>query len=261
MPVISQSESFKDDFENEKEYNNFYAKIAKGEVFKTASLNSVELTEHFLSLLKLEKDIIHFSISSGLSLTHSVAKEVADKLNAESKNKIYIVDTLSATQGQNLLVHYAIDLRDAGVFPHEAFDKISSAVNNLDVSFFVTDFDCLKRGGRIGGAQAVIGKLVGIRPILDFDKLGKLRVVQKVIGNKKALLALSSKLEDYDEQMGLPIFIAHTGEMNLVEGLQAEITKLYPNAKVIKNYIGPTIGAHVGNNALGLVFLGKKERE
>lgn len=260
MTVIKDDDTFKDDFKTIEEYENFYKQIEGGQVFKTASLNSAELTEHFKKLLKTGKDVIHFSLSSGLSLTCDVAKETAEKLNAKSNNKVYVVDSLSATQGQNMLVHYAIRLRDAGEFPHEAFKKLEKAVNYIAVAFYVTDFDCLKRGGRVSGAQAVIGKMIGIRPVLDFDKQGKLRVVSKVIGNKKALLALSSKLKNYDPSLNLPIYIAHTGNFDVVKELEIAILQMYPNVEIVKNYIGPTIGSHTGQGALGLVFLGKKER-
>ncbi|MGI5842210.1 MAG: DegV family protein [Christensenellales bacterium] len=261
MTVITEEETFKDDFSSLEQYDNFYKEIGEGKIFKTASLNSFELEEHFTNLLKQDKDIIHFSLSSGLSVTYNVTKEVAERLNQNNNRKIYVVDTLSATQGQNLLVKYAIKLRDENVFPHEAYNKLVEVVKHLDVAFFVTDFDCLKRGGRVSGAQAVVGKLVGIRPVLDFDTVGKLRVVSKVIGNKKALAALCSRLENYDEEMGLPFFITHTGNFDVAQELTAMVKEKYPNAPILEKYIGPTIGSHTGQGALGLVFLGKGERK
>lgn len=259
MTVIKGDDTFKDDFLTIEEYQNFYTQLGSGQVFKTASLNIVELTEHFESLLKSGKDVIHFSLSSGLSVTYDVAKETAEKLNAKSNNKVYIVDTLSATQGQNALVQYAISLRDKGEFPHEAFDKIVEAVNQVFVAFYVTDFECLKRGGRVSGAQAVIGKMIGIRPVLDFDESGKLKVVSKVIGNKKALMAISNKLDEYDQTLNQPIYIAHTGNFDAVNDLETIVKNKYPNVEIVKNYIGPTIGAHTGQGALGLVFLAKRK--
>lgn len=260
MTVIKGEETFKDSFESHDEYENFYKQIGGGQVFKTASLNTFEVTEHFQSLLKSGKDVIHFSLSSGLSVTYNVTKEVANKLNVNSNNKVYIVDTLSASLGQNMLVDYAIKLRDSGKFPHEVYDKMLEAVKHIDVGFYVTDFDCLKRGGRVGGAQAVIGKMMGIRPVLDFDAEGKLRVVSKVIGNKKALSVLTNKLDNYDAKTNLPIYIAHTGNFSAVAELEKIVNEKIPNVEVIKKYIGPTIGSHTGRGALGLIFLGKKER-
>lgn len=260
MTVIKGDETFKDDFTTIEQYNEFYKQLGSGTIFKTASLNNMEVTEHFEKLLESGKDVIHFSLGSGLSVTYDVAKEAAEMLNAKNNNKVYVVDTLSATQGQNLLVNYAIKLRDGGEFPHEAYNKIMKLVNHVAVAFYVTDFDCLKRGGRVSGAQAMIGKMIGIRPVLDFDAKGKLRVVSKVIGNKKALLALVDKLEDYNKEMALPVFIAHTGNFDVVKELEEAIEAKLPGVEVIKNYIGPTIGAHAGQGALGLVFLGNKER-
>lgn len=260
MTVIKGENTFKDDFSSLKEYENFYKELSSGQVFKTASLNSVELSEHFEKLLKSGKDVLHFSLSSGLSVTYDVAKETADKFNAKNNNKVYVIDTLSATQGQNMLVQYAVKLRDAGEFPHAVYNKILELVKKMSATFFVTDFDCLKRGGRVSGAQAVIGKMMGIRPVLDIDTEGKLRVISKVIGNKKALHALLNKLDDYDEKANLPIYIPHSGNYDAVEELEKMIKLKFPMAEITKNYIGPTIGAHTGQGTLGLVFLSKKER-
>lgn len=123
MTVIAGDETFKDDFSSLDEYEDFYNQLNQGKVFKTASLNSVEVEEHFLNLLQQEKDIIHISLSSGLSVTCNVVKEVAEKLNAKNKNKIYVLDSLSATQGQKLLLHLGQQFRDEGMVAHEAFEK------------------------------------------------------------------------------------------------------------------------------------------
>ena len=189
-----------------------------------------------------------------------MVKDVAEKLNENSKNKIYILDSLSATQGQNLLLKMAERYRALELQAHDVYEKLKLAVLHLSVNFFVTDFDCLKRGGRVSGVQALIGKFAGIRPVLDFDKEGKLRVVAKVIGNKKALVTLSEHLKDYDMESQTPIFIAHTGNEDVVKELESIVRETYPQAEILKRYIGPTIGSHTGAGALGLVFLQKGER-
>lgn len=261
MTFIAGDETFKDDFSSLEEYQKFYEEISSGKVFKTASLNSFEVEEHFEKLLAEQKDVIHIALSSGLSVTYNVVKEVAERLNSKHKNKIYVLDSLSATQGQNLLVKLANEYGKQDMASHEVFERLEKVVQHLDVTFYVSDFDCLKRGGRVSGVAAAIGKFAGIRPILDFDTNGKLRVIGKVIGTKKALLSLAGHLENYDQEAGIPIYIAHTGNMEEVTELEQLITSKFPNVKVVKNYIGPTIGSHTGYGALGLVFVGKGERK
>lgn len=261
MTFIAGDETYKDDFSSLDEYKHFYEEISSGKVFKTASLNSVEVEEHFEKLLAEGKDVIHVSLSSGLSVTYNVVKEVADRLNQKNKNKVYALDSLSATQGQNLLVKLAIEYGKQNMAAHEVFERLKNVVNHLDVTFYVTDFDCLKRGGRVSGVQAAIGKFVGIRPVLDIDTEGKLRVVSKVIGTKKALIALAAHLSNYDNEANVPVYIAHTGNMDAVEEMTKLILEKLPEVKIVTNYIGPTIGSHTGFGTLGLVFLGKGERK
>lgn len=260
MTFIANDQTFQDDFSSILEYKQFYEQIANGTVFKTASLNAVEVEEFFTELLKQEKDIIHISLSSGLSVTYNVVKSVADRFNESNKNKIYILDSLSATQGQNLLLKIAEQCRNQNMHAHEVYEKLKCAVQHLSVTFFVADFDCLKRGGRVSGVQALIGRFADIRPVLDFDNNGKLRVIAKVIGNKKALATLSENLEKYDTESETPIFIAHTGNDDVVVELENTIKTMYSEVEVLKRFIGPTIGAHTGAGALGLVLLQKGER-
>lgn len=260
MTFLTDDETFKDDFSSLEEYKLFYDKISSGIIFKTASLNAVEVEEFFSKLLLDEKDIIHISLSSGVSVTYNVVKSVADRLNETNRHKIYVLDSLSATQGQNLLLKMAQIYREKDLSTHEVFEKLKWAVMHLSVNFFVTDFDCLKRGGRVSGVQALIGKFAGIGPVLDFDLSGKLRVVAKVIGNKKALVTISENLKNYDIESKTPIMIAHTGNYDVVAELENTVKTMYPHVEIMKRYIGPTIGSHTGAGALGLVFLQKGER-
>ncbi len=246
-------------FSTEEEYLKFFKEISNGKIFKTSSLNTVEVEEYFKNLLAEGKDIIHISLSSGLSASEKITEDVANKLNETNENQIYVIDSLSATQGQNLILKIALNLRQKQISAERAAELLRHYVGHLDVSFFVSDFDVLKRGGRVHGPQAFIGKLAGIRPILEFDQHGKLKVFQKVIGNKKAILTLFERTKNFDAISGFPFYIAHTGNYSEVTELENLLKKNFPNSEIYKRFIGPVIGSHTGCGALGLAFIGVKE--
>ena len=124
-------------------------------------------------------DILHVCLSSGLSVTCDVANQVAEEINKTSPNKVYILDSKSATQGQNAVLTYAMLLRNEGKTALETKEILEKEIKRLCVTFFLGDLEALKRGGRISGAQAAIAKMVQLRPVLKFDQEGKLQIIEK----------------------------------------------------------------------------------
>lgn len=175
-----------DDFSTLEDYNFFYNELKLGKQFKTAGLNPYDLEQYFLSLLEQGKDIIHISLSSGISGTCGIARHVAQELNATHENKIYIIDSKSATGGQDLVLGWARKLRDEGYEAKDAVVELENVVRRLNVGFYVGNLDSLRRGGRISSLAATVGKMLQLRPMLEFDKEGKLQVIDKVIGTKKS---------------------------------------------------------------------------
>ena len=224
MSYICEDEVLHDEANSFEDYENFYNEMRNGKVFSTTGLNVFEVREYFEYLLKkYNSDILHISLSSGLSGTYNIVQSVADELNENSENKIYVFDSLCATQPQNVLVQYAKSLRDTEMSANEAMEALSNEVQHLMVYFFLNDLDALKRGGRISGIQAMMGKALQLRPLLTFDSEGKLRVIEKIMGTKKAIKTLMDKLVgQYDENAEFPITLAYAGE-NYVNELKNDI--------------------------------------
>lgn len=262
MKFIEESIIHSDNYNSEKEYANFYANLAKGIQYSTSGLNFAEVEEYFKSILEnTNLDIVHISLSSGLSLTCGVVKSVAEQLNSVYKNKIYVVDSLSATCGENLVLETALNCRNNVLDAKTTVEICNDIVNHLDVSFFVSDMDCLKRGGRINGFSAMIGKLANIRPEIIFDEEGKLKVIAKHLGTKKALNSLFSKFkQNYSKELNSSVYIAYTDNKDLAMDLQNLIIAIAPAVKINLQQIGPVIGSHTGSSAIGLVFAGQKKR-
>lgn len=254
LVYIEGEETHIDDFSTIEDYNFFYNELKLGKQFKTAGLNPYDLEKYFLSLLEEGKDVIHISLSSGISGTCGIARHVAQELNATHENKIYIIDSKSATGGQNLVLGWARKLRDEGVEAKDAVVELENVVRRLNVGFYVGDLDHLKRGGRISALAATVGKMLQLRPLLEFDKEGKLQVIDKVIGTKKAIMKLADRLTKNGVVAGTPIYITCSGNFAQVGELKNLIEAKVENPTIIVNFLGPVIGSHTGPDLLAIMF-------
>ncbi len=256
LVYIEDDNTYYDNFDSTEDYFGFYDELKAGRQYKTAGLNPYDLEQHFLELLKHGKDVIHVSLSSGLSGTYGVAKHVAENINKTSKNKIYVLDSKSATGGQGIIVYRAKELRNQGLGAEEAYEKLKDIVSRLSVGFFVANLDTLRRGGRISPLAATVGKMLQLRPMLEIDTDGKLQVIDKVIGTKKAIQKLVERLNCELEENS-PIYITCSNNQPLVEELKIAINSKVKNPNIITNYIGPVIGSHTGPEILALIFIKK----
>ncbi|MCI6542605.1 MAG: DegV family protein [Firmicutes bacterium] len=262
MCYISDGEIYEDNFDTIEEYKYFYDEMKKGKMFSTTGLNPYQVKEYFLDILeKNKKDILHISLSSGLSGTYGITKGVADEINQTSKYKIYVLDSLCATQAQNAMLCYATLLRNQGKTAKEAMKVLEEATKKLIVEFFLSDLETLKRGGRISGAQAVMAKVMQLRPILHFDPEGKLQVIEKVMGSKKAIKCIFDNfLKCYDPNSPIPIFIPYSGDFTNAEEVKKMIEEKLGITNVIIGPVGPVVGSHTGPSLCGLIYLSKTNR-
>ena len=259
MSYIFEGEVYEDNFDSGEEYKFFYDEMKKGKQFSTTGLNPFQFKEYIQKILKREdKDVLHVCLSSGISGTYDVCQSVANEINSISKNKLYIFDSHSATQGQNALLAYATILRNQGLSALETLDLLNKAKDKLDVRFFLSDLETLKRGGRISGPQAVMAKVMQLRPILKFDKEGKLQVVEKVMGSKKAVKSLFDNfLKFYDKESPIPIFLAYAGDTTHAEELRKMIEERLGIVNIIIGPVGPVICSHTGPSLTAIVFMKK----
>ena len=250
-----------DNFTDYKQYVSFYEELKAGALSKTAMLNYEAHMAHFIKLAEEgAEDVVHFCISSGLARTHEVAKEAAADVKKQfPKFNVYVLDPLSATVGQGCLVRMALECRDKGMSAKETYDYVTGL--RLHVQHFIVadDLQYLKRGGRISAATAAIGGVLNIKPILSFDKEGKLEPIGKVRGAKKAISFIKEKMEKEGPDEHGYVFIVHTNNEPAAEELTEYVRERFhiePHTQIM----GPVIGSHVGPGAFALGYISKSER-
>ena len=251
-----------DNFTDHQQYVDFYNELRAGAFSRTSMLNYESHYTHFLKLAKEgAEEVVHFTISSGLSPTKTVAaKAAADVKKDFPKFEVYVVDPLTATVGQGALVRIALMDRNAGKTAKETYDHVNSL--RLHIQHFVVadDLNYLKRGGRLSAISAAVGGMLSIKPIISFDNEGKLFVLDKVRGTKKAISYIKAKIEKEDPDPDYNyVFIVHTDNSPCADELAAYVREKL-GIEPFVSIMGPVIGSHVGPNAFALGYISKSER-
>ena len=242
----------------ELEVQEFYKLLKEGAMPKTSQVNVGVAREHFEKYLKEKKDVLVIAFSSGLSGTYNSYCIAANELNEEYENKVYVVDSLCASLGQGLFLDYIIKFANKGKSIIETRDYAEELKLKIRHEFTVDDLFHLKRGGRVSATTAIVGSLIGIKPILHVDDNGKLIAIDKVRGRKASLKQLAKYFTENNDISDIePVFISHADAIEDANYLKDLILQVRPNIEVYINYIGPVIGAHAGQGTIALFYRGK----
>ena len=237
--------------------SGLYYKMRQGKKTSTSQINQTEYEEFFKELLKENKPILHIAFSSGLSNTYLSAVAAADKLNEKNKNKIYVIDSLSACSGQGMLAVLTSEFLKTANSIKEVIDFVDMTKMNLCHSFTVDNLKYLASGGRIKSSSAFFGNLLNIKPIMKVDDEGHLIVTNKVISRKKALNSIVDQfLQNHDKNNPL-CFISHA-DSYIDARFVATAIEAKSKVKPIITDLGPIIGCHSGPGTLALFYLTQK---
>lgn len=255
---------YPDDLGQSIPFEDFYRRMAEGSETKTSQINISEYLAHFERFLSQGKDILHVSLSSGISGTVGSAESAA--LIARERypeRKIYIVDSLGASSGYGLIMDTLADLRDGGMELDKLHEWVTDHRLELHHWFFSTDLSFYVKGGRISKAAGLFGGVLGICPLLNMDNLGRLIPRAKVRGKKKVISEIVDRMEryargglDYDGKCYISMSACMDDARAVADLVEARFPKL--NGKVEINWIGTTIGSHTGPGTVALFFWGEK---
>jgi len=238
----------------------FYDDLRNKEVAITSLVNVGQFMEFFESFLKQDKDILYIGFSSALSGTVQSARIAAETLkDIYPLRKIIIVDSLSASMGLGLLIYYAYLETQKGKSIEEVAQWVEDHKLNLCHLFTVDDLGTLKRGGRLSGAQALLGSLLKVKPVLHVSDEGKLVPIKKVRGRKTSLETLvdimKSSIIEPENQV---IFISHGDAIEDAKYTADLIQKNIGVKEFVFGFVGPVVGAHSGPGTIAVFFMGNK---
>ena len=252
-----------DECTTDADYKAFYDQIRAGKMPTTSQINVVEHEEYFTELCeKHDGDIVHLTLSSGLSSTYESACLAASNVNEKYGKRVYVVDSKGATVVQRIVVDEAERLRDGGASAEETVRLLEDFIAHVHVWFMTTDLMHLKRGGRVSGASAVIGTALNIKPILIINKNGGLSVVAKKIGVAKGMNYMLDMFNKYqaDCTTKAKVYIP-SADSEYADEMKQKLKTARPDCDVEIGWVGPVIGAHTGPNMVGVCLLSDKVRE
>jgi DegV family protein with EDD domain len=250
-------EEYKDNFGADMDPHIFYEKVRSGVMPTTTLINTERFLTHFRSYLEHGIDIVTIAFSSALSGTCQCAFQAAAQLREEfPERQIYVVDSLCASLGEGLLVYQAAKMRDSGLNAAELVDWLEKNKKRVVHWFTVDDIHHLRRGGRVSAAQALLGSLMKIKPVMHVDDEGRLIPVDKVMGRKKALVSIVDRLaERYDGSVKL-VFISHGDVPDEAYEVELMIKERLPGVEVHTHTVGPVVGAHSGPGTMAVFCFG-----
>lgn len=251
-----------DDLGKSMPLDKFYAAMVNGAETKTSQLNADEFIAYFTPFLEQGLDILHLTLSSGISGVVNSANLARDELAEKYPDrKIYIVDSLSASSGTGLFMDKLADLRDEGKSIDEVYQWAMDNRLKLHHWFFSSDLTFFVKGGRITKAAGWFGTALKICPLLNVDNQGRLIPRKKCRGKKRAMEECVKMMEQH-AQGGLDYagkcYISQSACLEDAQAVAAMVDAKFPrlNGKVEINTIGTTIGSHTGPGTVALFFWG-----
>ena len=237
----------------------FYDMLRSGVIPTTSAITEQKYREYFEPVFAEGNDILYVHFSAAMSATFGIMNGVVSELLEKYPGRrFYTVDTMGITIVSLLVVREVGDMLKAGRSPEEIVSWAAENVPCFSQYFFADDLKFFRRSGRVSGLAAVMGGIIGIRPIIYMDGEGKMVSIGKETGRQKALNRLLSYVEELgDDVASHRVIIGHTDAPELAENLRQLLVRKYGDIEIEIRVTNPTAGAHCGPNGVGVAFRSK----
>ncbi|MBR5540302.1 MAG: DegV family protein [Clostridia bacterium] len=258
---------YPDDLGQTVAFKDFYQAMRDGADTQTSQVNISEYLNYFTALLETGKDVLHVSLSSGISGSVNSARNAA-AIAAERfpDRKIYVVDSLGASSGFGLIMDKLADLRDDGMDIDELRQWVEDNKKRQHHWFFTSDLTFFVKGGRVSKAAGFFGGLLGVCPLLNVNHQGQLVPRSKIRGKQNVIREIVERMvqfADSGEQYADKCYMCHSDCYEDARAVADLVEARFPNlkGKVLINDIGTTIGSHTGPGTVALFFWGEERKD
>ena len=228
----------------------FYEKLKNHKELPTTSQPSIGYVTEKLEQLAEDFDaVISVHLSSGISGTFQAVLSAGEMVEGID---VYAYDSEASCFVQAFYVYEAVKLSKENKTPEEIIARLDEIKQSMRAYFMVDDLTNLTRGGRLSNAQAIIGSLLQVKPVLHFvDKL--IVPFEKIRTRKKAINRIIGMLESEAEKgKDLNVCFIHANDEASAQALEKAFKQKYPNIETSISYFGPVIGTHLGEKAIGV---------
>lgn len=254
--------NYEDDMgRNPEALPKFYGFLAEGKLPTTAQLNEFQYEMFFDNLLQ-QGDVLHIAFGSGMTASVQNAMLAAETLREKyPERRLVVIDSLCSSSGYGLLVDGAADLRDAGKSLDETADWVLAHRQNVHHQFYSTELKFYRRSGRMSGAAAAIGTVLGICPIMRLDDKGRIIAYDKVRGKKNAVARTVETMKRHaegGEAYSGKVFICHSNCPADAEATKAAVAAAFPHidGEIRICDIGTIVASHSGPGTVAVFFFG-----
>lgn len=238
-------------------HRQFFEKLIESdELPKTSQINEYRFDDYFTEMTADGSEVIAITLSSKLSGTYECARKSAEKFGG----RVHVVDSLNACIGERILLEYALELKNAGLYAEEIVQKLEAKKSKIQLLALLDTLHYLKKGGRISAVTAVAGEMLSIKPVISVAE-GEVKLIGKALGSRRGSNLLTQLIDkcggiDFD----MPYILGYSGLSD--EKLQkyiADSERLWKGkTEHIPSYmIGSTIGTHIGPGAIAVAFFAK----
>jgi len=256
MPYTYNDNEYYYDLGKNTDLKKFYQAIRDGAIPKTVALNPQEDDEIIEKHYAAGNDVLYVSFSHAMSGTFNHLNTALNMLAEKyPERKTTVFNTNSISLGAGLQMEYAAELKNKGASDEEILAFLKEFTNRSAVYFVVDDLMHLKRGGRLSGFAAFAGTLLSLKPILTIDAEGKLGVLEKVAGKKKAIRSIADKVNKTLTGLEYRVYVLDADCPADGDMLADLIKQAHPDANIIRQTVGPVIGAHCGPGTVGAIFI------
>lgn len=261
MPYIEDDKEIYP-YETWKEFDShsFYQRLREGKMATTCAISPEAYKEKFRVEFAKGNDILYAHFSTIMSATFNAMRLALEELKEEfPERKFYEIDAKGITIGARSLVLEVMKLYKAGKSVEELLKFADDEVQHFAVYFFADNLKFFKRSGRVTGFKALMGNLVGVKPIIYMDEEGKMVNIGRAKGRQNALQTLLDKVIELEEDIRkYPVVIAHTDNEELANELGKMVKAHFGEDLLITyNVVNPTAGAHCGPDTIGISFHAK----
>jgi DegV family protein with EDD domain len=231
------------------DYDEYYRQLAQSDQLPTTSQPSIgDFLAVYEPILDAGDDIVSIHLAGGMSGTVRSAEQAREQLGS-SADRVHVVDSASACGGEGLVILAAAGAARDGADAASVADRARRARQGLKMWFAIDSLEYLRRGGRIGGAQAWLGSALKIKPILTVES--EITPIERVRTSRRAFERMVDLLRSRAQEGADAWMVQHIQAPQEAAELARRGTELFGREPLVVSQIGPVIGTHVGPGLLG----------
>ncbi len=251
LSVNFGDEEYKDNVTISKD--EFFEKLKNTtETVKTSQPSLHDIAEEFEAAEHSKDGGVAIFMSSKISGTANTAQIACDMIGCKN---VYVIDSLTASAGQKLLVEYAVKLRRQGKNSKEIYEEIERIKTKISLLACLDTLEYLHNGGRVSQTKAMLTTVACIKPVIRLSG-GNVELLAKSFNIKRGIKSLAERLEREELNPHFPVYVMYSDNESLANDLTSDIKRLLPNVHSVETVkVGAVIGSHIGTNACGIAFV------